>query len=344
MSISQSKLSITMQAQRVILQEIRKKFGQPMEKGSAAWMRCPMPKHGGVDGTPSFKINLDPNNDKAPIGFGYCFGCGSRIKWNEFAALFGLQQLSILDTEVSERTELSNKIRRLRHNMEEPDLSTIAKVDFGANMLHDMTEDWRGVSSKLLNVVGAKQIVDRYNRTSVLLPVSVQGAMVGAIKAVLEKSRDKKQPSYLNSNGEWAKTHGLFPYDTTRQYMTKWGINKVILGEGPRDSLNALRYKMPALSILGVKNWTPKKRDLILTLDPDELILCMDGDRAGVEATNMLIDEFDRYLPVTIIDAMSYTKKWRKKLKDDDYKVDLGEAPDDMIDELLAIIHGKEYA
>jgi hypothetical protein len=337
-----SNLQMTMQAQRIILMELRRKFGFFTEKGNSAWIRCPMPKHGGTDGTPSFKINLDPNNDKAPIGFGYCFGCGSRAHWNELADAHKMQHLSILDVEVSERAEVAAKLHRVRNRMENLSLDKIAQVDFGAAMTHEVTHDWRGISGKLLKLVGARQIIDKRGSTAMLLPVSVQGNMVGAIKALLEKSPDKKVPSYLNSNGEWAKDRGLFPYDATRSLMKKWKVKKLILGEGPRDSLNALNFRMPAMSVLGVKNWTTKKRDLVLSLDPDELILCMDGDRAGVEATNMLMEEFGRYLPVDFIDTMHYTKKYRKKLDDEKYKADLGDPPDEMLDELIRRIHGTD--
>ncbi len=321
-------MAISLEAQRIVLREVRRKFRYSVEKNGSIWVCCPLPEHGGRDSTPSMKINLDPNNKKAPIGHGYCFGCSGRRHWNKFAAEFGLEPIKALDMEVTERSEVAQRLRQVRSGLEELTLQQIAERDFGASMLHPVTSDWRGVSAKLLNLIGGHLIVDGRKETQLLLPVSVHGEMVGAVKAQMDKPTDKSIPTYLNSDGLWAKNLGLFPYDATKQLMRKWKCRKVILSEGPRDALNGLTNRIPTLAILGVKTWTDKKRDLVLSLDPDEVILCMDSDDPGVKATNELMKEFDRYVPVSLVNMKRHAK--RAGLD----KLDLGEATDAVLTEL----------
>ena len=54
------------------------------------FIQCP---YHGKDNTPSFKINIDPNNRKAAMGSGYCFACKTKKTWNELCEKLGMTPL-----------------------------------------------------------------------------------------------------------------------------------------------------------------------------------------------------------------------------------------------------------
>lgn len=329
--------------QRIVTQELRRKFQYIQEKPGSIWIRCPLPEHGKVDHTPSLKFNLDPNAPVA-LGFCYCFGCGQRMQWNTFAEKYGLEKLRQVDTERHYASGVQGRIRKIYARSQETSSTLEGVVDesWGVKALYEPSEDWRGIPYKVISNIGGKLGVERVrinnepdNVVFLYLPVNVNNITVGAVKARLEKIRGYS--SYFNSTGEWAKLHGLFPFDYVKSVLPRWGLKTVVLSEGPRDALNGIANKLPVLSILGVKQWTETKRNLLLSLDIEKVVLAFDGDIHGVRATSRIYKDLNGYIDVDFVDVRKYNQI--DKETGNELSADLGEAPEELINELTELVY-----
>jgi 5S rRNA maturation endonuclease (ribonuclease M5) len=316
-----------------VLAQLRREFRYVQIKNAGAWVCCPF--HG--ERAPSLKFNMDPTS-KFGVGSWYCFGCAKSGSWFKFTQEYSkgnpksqLERLMKSDNEIHEVVGSRNKLRKLNSNLKGLTLDSLCD-EFGAGMSVEINSDWRDIPKKVLTKAGARLIADRQGTTSVLLPCWVHGELVGGVKARIVPYETKKFSNYMNSSGEWVKNRGLYPFDTAVDRMRVWHTKTLVLGEGPRDSLNLLANGIPAMSILGINNWSAAKRDLVLSADPDQIILCMDGDRAGVSATNKLMDDFENFCDVDYIDTMKISKKLGRK-------VDGGNAPKSLINKLISMVY-----
>src|SRR6185503_2323141 len=148
---------------------------------------------------------------------------------------------------------------------------------------------WRGIKTNLLIKMGAKVCIiskDDYSYKRLWLPVHINGELRGYIKARFRK--DPNFPSYINAKGKWSRTHGLFPFDPAIELMRKLGSKTIVLVEGQRDALRLIAAGIPAMCILGTQSWSDTKAKLLELAGVRRLILLMDGDCAGKEATKLL--------------------------------------------------------
>ncbi len=339
---TQNKIEYQITAQRVVTQELRRRFSYIQPKSGSVWIRCPLPSHGKADHTPSLKFNLNPDAPVA-LGFCYCFGCGAKMPWNAFAEKYDLQRLKQTDMERTYASGVGSRIRKLysRSNEEAQTIEGVVEANWGVKALHDVNLDWRGIPEKLLRKVGAKIGIEQVRTQDgpsdemfIYLPVNVNGRTVGVVKARMEKV--PRMTSYFNSEGTWANKHGLFLFDYVKSILPKWGLKTVILSEGPRDGLNGLAHKLPVVSILGVKQWTEAKRNLILSLGVDSVILAFDGDVHGVKATKRIFDDLEPYINVDFVAVRNYNTT---NEDGEEVAADLGEAPQGLIDELTEMVY-----
>lgn len=165
------------------------------------------------------------------------------------------------------------------------------------------TDKWRGVGADLMWELGAREGLDATGARVVLLPVKVGGELVGGVKALFHRGK----PSYLSSPGTWVKDYGLFPYDYVRGMKNSKSLAVV---EGPRDALRLIRDGFPALAVLGANNWSPIKRDLVLGLSPNPLIM-MDGDKAGRLAAQSIASSLTE---AKVVDLSSISAKLGRKV------------------------------
>lgn len=89
--------------------------------------------------------------------------------------------------------------------------------------------------------------------------------------------------SYRNAPG-MVSSQVLLGYD----FVAAHRPSKLVLVEGPVDGLTMMSIGLPALAILGTQSWSAEKRALVLALDPQEVVLLMDGDRAGRTAAQKI--------------------------------------------------------
>lgn len=252
-----------------------------------------------ADKSPSFYINIDETNRRVPLGYGHCFSARcpkKKANWNEIAEVLGLQKIKVRESDGKQIQEYVQPLSaNLRNSLLSQQSLKMEDVEREFNVLLSLPmeddEEWRGFSGKFLSKIGCKVAVDAYDNKCLILPMYVEGELVGAVKATWEKPKSKKVLSYVNLKGEWIKEKGLFPYDLVDRMIRRRGLTYVVLVEGQRDALRLIKYGIPAVAILGTKNWSKQKRNLVLSLGVDKVVVMMDADAAGIEASNVIMKD-----------------------------------------------------
>lgn len=216
--------------------------------------------------TPSFRI-FHTANSNSP-GWGKCYGCGFSAPWDQFAKDLGLEQYKW------SKPSPKYALPLVRNDQED------SKVDLKFKPL-PKNKIWRQINTNLLRSIGCK-LIDQYGEKLIYMPVIIKGEERGYIRARLRKAKDK--PSYLNSKGKWSERYGLFPYD----YAVKSKPKTLVLVEGPRDALRLLSKGIPTMAILGTQSWSPTKTKMLELSGIQRVILCMDGDPAGIHAIEQI--------------------------------------------------------
>jgi 5S rRNA maturation endonuclease (ribonuclease M5) len=262
--------------------------------------------------TPSFRI-FHGTNTRSP--FGVCYGCGKKAAWDDLAPVIGLKSF--------EKQKPKDEFLNLS-------LLPSGDSDFGTEEMKEKirfkalpkNKKWRGISTNLLIDIGAKKCEVHHPehgwlKPKIYLPVMVRGHERGYIKARLKKHADF--PSYINSSGVWSKTHGLFPYDTTVKLMRSLKSKTVVLVEGPRDALRLLSMGIPAMCILGTQSWTAQKTKVLELSGCTVVVLLMDGDCAGREATKKLKKELSSMFDLKVLKLWSIKGSPYIQFKDEEY-------------------------
>lgn len=298
-------------AQEIVREAVESIPGQKKYLHSSIHVLCPFHD----EKTPSCSVHTGSSDSFVPIGWFYCFGCGKTGPWNEFAEQTGLQKINKNDN-VQENTR-NIDLSRLRGDLLNEGKLTIDILTriLGARLAIDFAlPSWRTISGKILQKVGAKLIVtERDQEQMVLLPVYVNKELVGGIKARMKKQ--KGETSYLNMAGEWAKTQGLFPFDYAISTAKRKRSKYLVLVEGPRDALRLIQCGIPAIAILGIEQWTAKKRNILLATGFD-ILVCMDGDKPGISASNIISSDLKNYLNVKVFRLRDYAIKLHKEKLD----------------------------
>lgn len=275
--------------------------------------------------TPSFQVRHDPTKPRS-VGWGQCRGCGVSHKWNDFAPLLGLKTFGKPSPEGKfEKVPLTHYDEAL-FGESSVDTSTYTiheypLTDKNWNKLIGEGKRWRSFSVDRLRQIGAKFAIRKstgYSSTYIKLPVNVHGVEVGWIHARLKKH--ETYPSYLNMPGIWSKKKGLFMFDQSRTLMQSLGLKTVVIVEGPRDAFRLYCKGIPAVCMLGTQSWTKAKLRCLESIGAERVIVCMDGDNPGRDATRLLIkgerktkEGYEKVAPpmdevFTVVNFKLYTK------------------------------------
>lgn len=227
-------------------------------------------------------------------GYFRCLGCGKKTPWNDLAVATGMQPFGRVEPKDTYSTPLS-----IGDDEDDP-------IKFELHPL-PKNKTWRTMDTNFLRKVGVKMMLTEFGTRMLWLPVFINGEERGFIKARLKKDPTGERPSYINKKGPWSKTHGLFPFDYSIKLMREMGSKTMVLVEGPRDALRLLSLGIPALSILGTNTWTQRKATLLELYGVERVLLMMDGDDAGIAATEKIAPEIRGLMTLTTI------KLWRVK-------------------------------
>jgi hypothetical protein len=295
------------------------------------------------------------------IGRFKCYGCGRTARWNEVAELLGvdkwgdskdrpaeldvpktntnLYKNSLLPVKTTSKSEPGEHVPDQFFDLDE---YNSAKIGLKQNL-------WRGYPIDFLRkVIGVRILYSgKFERFYVWLPVFVNRRLKGHIKAQAHKPKSKKIPSYLNASGAWSLTHGLFPFDPAIKLMRELGISTLILVEGPRDALRLMQAGIPAMSMLGTQSWSNQKTRLLEFAGVHRLVLFLDGDDAGKNATRFLrtgyrlvSDPEVTIRPLGETFDLKIIRLWNAKIPEDhpEPKLDPGNVPDRFLNKLKRLL------
>lgn len=266
MAFSHSKLQ---DRARSVEDQLRTYTGKKIQGPDGTTILCPFHS----ERTPSCHIFHGP---RAYVpGYFVCLGCGAKGRWDVIAPAIGLEPFKNGPARPLEARPLAKP----------KEDETVDSTDFEIKRL-PKNKAWRGFETNWLHEVGCKLMVTSWGTKFIWMPVIVGGRTRGYIRGRMRKDPAGKYPSYLNKSGTWSKTHGLFPFDYAISMMGR--SKTIVLVEGPRDALRLLYHGIPAMAILGTNTWSPKKVDLLELHGVRKVILLMDGDPAGIAATEKI--------------------------------------------------------
>jgi len=268
--------------------------GPKREQGDRLFISCPFHS----ERTPSGKVDRER-------GTFYCFGCGAKCSWDELAAKIGLQPFIKGKPKDETSTDLfMQKALALLKN-EQPFVQD--RLRFTAIPKNKV---WRSISTNLLIDLGGRLCIkyskeyERWGSTKFIhFPVIVNKEQCGYFLARLKKHPD--YPSYMlasaSVNQKWVLSRGLWPFDYSLELMKNLGSTSMVLVEGQRDALRLILSGIPALCIFGTQSWSDKKAQLLEVAGVTKLIILMDGDDAGIKASEKIKDRASSLLNVAEI-------------------------------------------
>jgi DNA primase len=300
-------------------------------RGDNLYTQCVNPDH--KDSDPSCSIRMDGAMFK-------CWACGISGSWDRYIVqTLGVAPVGhlVLDT--------ADDIRDLLRDVEKASLET--EEDHLASMPAQV-EDWpvsdsfRNYSGELLYRIGCKVWYDYGPKSKglavarLLFPFNMNGKFVGGTGRILPEYEPKQiegedddsfkkrskdfyknvHPKYRNLKGIRAKKV-FFGYDALPDPCPV-----VALAEGPTSTLGLLSLGIPSLGILGVENWSTLKRALLLARGVFKIMVVLDGDTPGKDATKVIVQDCEDYAEVHAIylpdgkDPDSIGRKWKTYLKD----------------------------
>ena len=266
-------------AHRIVLDELAKLGGRQRRTDTDIYIPCPF--HDEVK--PSCGIRVTPGGP--PIGYHFCFGCGSKGPWNKIADRLGLARIDAADEEMK-----STGTGRAERRAE--DLRVVGTGDGPTTPPEGVPypyPKWRGIKGSVVRAAGGVLAEDRRGGAELRLPVERlrghESEVVGVIRAALR--REKGRASYILSEGSQVKDHGLMPLGLVRRRLAKGRSSVLALVEGPRDALRLIQCGLPALSIISATQWSAAKAadvvEICMAHDARPLSM-MDGDAAGAKA------------------------------------------------------------
>ena len=314
-TVSINEVTMSERIKQLIVDELQSVPKKRMMKNKAMVL-CPFHP----DKNPSATINLDETQTKAPLGWFRCFGCRASVPWNNYAATVGLKAVGKAKKDTADDYVNPERFQDELLGEEESEDIDFEKRD-PLEFFDFQTDEWRGIPTKILKRVGARLAYsDRTGNFYAWLPVYIKGELKGYVKAELEKPEDPSRPSYINAPGGWSNAYGLLFYDYAVKLMNRLGVRTIVLCEGPRDALRLLRYKIPAVAVLGAINWSEEKRFLLEQAGAQRVIIFMDGDDAGIEATKVIYKHLRGYFELKYMKLWKYRVPRMKKGKQE-YKV-----------------------
>ena len=291
------------------------------------------------DTNPSGNVCLDIEETRAPLGWFRCWSCKTSVPWSELADKLGLRKYTNNKKSDKDYVDPSRYRKGLLTEQGDADSDEGFERDYKDLQFFDFQmEEWRGIPTASLEKLGCKFCYKDYTDSFYIwMPVYINKVLRGYVKAELEKpdpilktDRNGKQwemipPSYVNAPGKWSSTYGLLFYDYAVKMMKRKDLKTIVLCEGPRDVIRLLRFGIPAMAVLGAANWNEKKRFQLEKTGAENVILFMDGDKAGKDATKMIYKDIKQHFNTKYMSLWKYAKpmldKKGRKVRDEKGKV-----------------------
>ncbi len=235
-------------------------------------VKIPCPFH--METEPSLSIAI--SDSKVALGTWHCFGCKAKGHWNDLAEKLGLATIDRdgikkgykleVDTIINDKIEL---------------FSPIAEDDL---LLEPVKEKWRKFRPSFLNQFDAKLLwEDRLDDYYIYLPVTKVGDYLGHIRCKI----------YKESAGfkYWFNLKEKAPYP--HDFYLDQDMRVVVLVEGVTDAFRLIKWGIKTQAILGNANAKLVAHELHSQMT-ERVIMCMDGDEAGMNFALTLADALEK--------------------------------------------------
>jgi DNA primase len=213
-----------------------------------------------------------------------CFGCGVKGRnWNELAKHLNAKMLT--------DDELPDPIKLFHENIKDRKRNGARKATLPWD-LEPWNAAWRGISSYTMSAADAfRWYDDRMECYRMLFPIyKLTGPLWGWVARRMDKQQKMK---YRNSTGLPSEKI-LYPLHIVRQMKAK----SVALVEGPVDALKLIDRDIPALSIMGTKNYHRSNRIILLNLGIERVVVATDGDTAGDDCREKITPSLEKLFEV----------------------------------------------
>lgn len=228
---------------------------------------------GGVDATPSFRINIKKL-------MGHCFSCS--LAMSEVGLTKWLMGDDLDDMQL-QALKIHSTLRRMR-DADEGDF--VLDTDDEFTLVPPSTpfrEEYRGISASTYELLDARKCsVGRY-ADRIFFKIWQHNRLLGIDARALKADM---QPKYLRPKGVDAKKW-LFPFD----YWLEKRVKHMALGEGLFHGINGVDKEAPLLTFFGSNNWSEHKLLLLLEMGLDDVTFFGDNDKAGIKARNTICAE-----------------------------------------------------
>ncbi len=293
------------------------KLSETTFEGDEAVILCPFHD----DHTPSLRVSLVKKvrqNGKgvAPGGF-HCFSCKAGGGWNRLAEKLNLQPWDVKEHE--------NKPQDLFWGLAKELQVLSSGVYAYRKPATDGTyvEAWRELPAEFLSDIGAELLWDRVDEDyRIMLPLrNIRNELIGHVGARPDNSSIPNKRKYIMSPN--------FPSDQEWFCLDRLAgkTDKVVIVEGPYDTLRFLQHGIPAIGAFGVSAFTDIKMLQLVACGISKAICCLDGDAAGRNATPELITRLQRIgITAYDMDLTTYAQ--------DGAKIDPGDCPAEVISDL----------
>jgi 5S rRNA maturation endonuclease (ribonuclease M5) len=304
---------VTSDSYSIISTELQKVSGPRGQTDDSIQIVCPFHE----DTDPSLGVYMGIGM-QIPLGFFNCFGCGTKGPWNVLANKLGLKNISSVNDKIKTVHEIDNKLKNLHNKLKvingTTHLNTLIK-SLGNPAYYPWSRDqeWRGYPGGLVQECGGLFLIEPHLKVGELVcffPVKVGKRYYGGVKAYLSKRTGGKS-SYIATKGDWAQEYGAFPYDYTKNLIQKYNLEYAVLVEGPRDALRLLMEGIPAIAILGARQFTREKLRIILKMGIRHLFTMPDSDNGG--------KQFKETIKKTIVE---YNERMPKPIKYNNFKLE----------------------
>jgi 5S rRNA maturation endonuclease (ribonuclease M5) len=302
------------------------------------------------DTDPSLGIYLGIGME-IPLGYFHCFGCHAKGHWNVLADKLNLKKISGVNGKIKTVHEVGSKLSKLHSKLEV--VNGVTSLDrlmqtMGKPSYYPWSADteWRGYPGHLIRACEGQFLMEAHHKHNELVcffPIKIGKRYYGGVRAYLRKRKGKL--SFVNTGGSWAQDYGLFPYNYVHDMIRRYKLEYVILVEGPRDALRLLMMGVPALSILGSKQFTREKIRLLVKLGIKHIFTMPDNDTGGDKFKGLVKEQlelFNARSPKEIMyNNFRFPKPKDKKGKI--IKIDPDNAEPDLLDDFLDSIEDMHY-
>lgn len=212
----------------------------------------------------------------------YCFGCGIKGRdWNSLQQYLNIDPLD--ESKLPDPFETFS--RQLEAEMDQENAIFSLPWD-----LEEWKGSWRKIPEKTLKRFQAYRWYDDFQRTyRILFPIY----MYGGLRGWAARRLDEIEEMTWRNAPKMRSLEILYPLDIVMGMRPK----TIVLVEGAYDALRLINAGIPALAIMGTKNFDPINIVAIVNTGAQRVVIAMDeddsGEKARYEIAPVLQDTFD---------------------------------------------------